>query len=463
MIDPIHSLAFSVQANPGVYAVLIGSGVSRGANIPTGWEVTLDLVGKVAALHKESCDPDPAAWYEERFGTEPRYTDLLEEVAKTPAERQQMLRSYIEPTKQEREEGEKCPTAAHRAIAALAAQGFIRVILTTNFDRLIETALGDEGVAPTVLSTLDQVRGALPLVHVSCCVVKLHGDYLDPGIRNTADEVSEYPDEYAKLLDRIFDEFGLIVCGWSAEWDDALYAAIMRAPSRRFTTYWAAKGETTERAQTLIDTRAAQEISIDNADEFFCEIQEQVVAIDEFARPHPLSTQAAVTTLKRYLSEPRYRIQLSDLVDKTTEHVVLQIAEKAVPVDLGTSFDSDMLMARVRTYEAACSTLMAMAFVGGAWAEQDHYHIWRRALQRLGPRANIGGITFWLNLQHYPQTLLLYAIGLGAIYGGRLALVGHLMTTTIRFRYSSEEVQAARRLRVRQTRDAHLSCVHLSW
>ena len=285
MIEPIHSLAFSIQANPGVYAVLIGSGVSRGASIPTGWEITLDLVRKVATLYEESCDPDAAAWYRERFGTEPRYTDLLGQIAKTPAERHQMLRGYIEPTKREREEGEKCPTPAHRAIAALVARGFIRVILTTNFDRLLETALADEGVAPTVLSTPDQVRGALPLVHVPCCVFKLHGDYLDPRIRNTADEVSEYPAEYDKLLDQIFDEFGLIVCGWSAEWDDALYAAIMRAPSRRFTTYWAGKEETTERAKRLIDTRAAQEISIDSADEFFCAIQEQVVAIEEFSRP----------------------------------------------------------------------------------------------------------------------------------------------------------------------------------
>ena len=444
MIEPIHSLAFSVQANPGVYAVLIGSGVSRGANIPTGWEITLDLVRKVATLYEESCDPDPAAWYRERFGTEPRYTDLLGQVAKTPAERQQMLRGYIEPTKREREEGEKCPTPAHRAIAALVAKGFIRVILTTNFDRLLETALADEGVAPTVLSTPDQVRGALPLVHVPCCVFKLHGDYLDPRIRNTADEVSEYPAEYDKLLDQIFDEFGLIVCGWSAEWDDALYTAIVRAPSRRFTTYWAGKGETTEKARKLIDARAAQKISIDNADEFFCTIQEQVVAIEEFSRPHPLSTQAAITTLKRYLSEPRYRIQLSDLVDKATERAVLQIAEKAVPVDLGMSFESDMLTARVRTYEAACSTLMAMALVGGAWAEDDHYQVWRRGLQRLSPKANIGGIALWLNLQHYPQTLLLYALGIGAIHGGRLPLVDRLLTTLVRF--SGEEVQAVRRL-----------------
>ena len=28
VIDPVHSLAFSIQANRGVYAVLLGSGVS---------------------------------------------------------------------------------------------------------------------------------------------------------------------------------------------------------------------------------------------------------------------------------------------------------------------------------------------------------------------------------------------------------------------------------------------------
>ncbi len=39
MIEPIVSLAFSLHANKGVYALLLGSGVSRSAGIPTGWEV----------------------------------------------------------------------------------------------------------------------------------------------------------------------------------------------------------------------------------------------------------------------------------------------------------------------------------------------------------------------------------------------------------------------------------------
>ena len=59
MIDPILSLAFSIQSNRGVYALLLGSGVSRAAEIPTGWEITLDLVRKLARSCGEECEPAP--------------------------------------------------------------------------------------------------------------------------------------------------------------------------------------------------------------------------------------------------------------------------------------------------------------------------------------------------------------------------------------------------------------------
>ena len=61
------------------------------------------------------------------------------------------------------------------------------------------------------------MQGALPLVHTPCYVIKFHGDYLDTRIRNTPSELQTYPPEFENLLAQIFDEFGLIVCGWSAE------------------------------------------------------------------------------------------------------------------------------------------------------------------------------------------------------------------------------------------------------
>ena len=432
MIDPAHSLAFSIQANPGVYAVLVGSGVSRSAKIPTGWDITLDLVRKLAQLCDETCEPDPARWYQSKFEKEADYSDLLDELAKTPAERQQLLRGYWEPNDREREEGEKQPTAAHRAIAALAAQGFIRVILTTNFDRLVETALTDEGVAPTILSSPDQVQGALPLIHTRCCVFKMHGDYLDTRIRNTPAELDGYPPEFDQLLDRIFDEFGLIVCGWSAEWDGALRNAIYRAPSRRFTTYWAARGDPGDEAQRLIGHRGAELVPIEDAAAFFQNVQQYVESLEEFSRPHPLSTEAAVASLKRYISESKYRIQLSNLIGQAVERVVGATSGEAFALQDGPEPTSESVRARVRSYEAACSTLLAMAPIGSFWAEEEHYRVWQRALQRLSSQTSSNGIPMWLELKLYPAILLLYALGIGAVEADRLQFLKRMLITTLR-------------------------------
>lgn len=61
MIDPLDSLTFSLHSNKGAYAVLLGSGVSRAAGIPTGWEVVEDLIRRLAKIRSDECAPDPAA------------------------------------------------------------------------------------------------------------------------------------------------------------------------------------------------------------------------------------------------------------------------------------------------------------------------------------------------------------------------------------------------------------------
>jgi hypothetical protein len=44
-------------------------------------------------------------------------------------------------------------------------------------------------------------------------VVKLHGDYATSTMRNTMQKPSEYPTEFAQLLSRMLDEYGLLVVG----------------------------------------------------------------------------------------------------------------------------------------------------------------------------------------------------------------------------------------------------------
>lgn len=87
------------------------------------------------------------------------------------------------------------PGAAHRAIAQLAKRGLIRVILTTNFDRLMERALEEAGAPPQVVASPQGVAGMTPPQHTGVTVIKLHGDYADLEMRNTIDELNTYPAE----------------------------------------------------------------------------------------------------------------------------------------------------------------------------------------------------------------------------------------------------------------------------
>jgi hypothetical protein len=138
MIDPIVRISLALDANKGAYAVLLGSGVSAASGIPTGWQIVSDLVTKVANLEGADVAGDPIDWYKQRYGVEPDYSGLLNSIANSPTERSLLLRSYFEPTDDERRDGLKVPTAAHRTMAQLALSGHVHLFLTTNFDRLLE-------------------------------------------------------------------------------------------------------------------------------------------------------------------------------------------------------------------------------------------------------------------------------------------------------------------------------------
>jgi hypothetical protein len=294
-IDPRTALATSLHAAPGVYAVLAGSGMSSEAGIPTGWQVMQDLIRRVAVcegLDEAGLHEEPAAWWAERVGSEPRYDQLIRGLASTDAARQAILQQYFDPPP---EVGGPIPaTDGHQALAALCATGRIRVILTTNFDRLLERALEEAGVAPQVISTPEELSGMKPLAHGRATVVKLHGDYAGPML-NTPEELAQYPKPLCDLLMRVFDEYGLIVVGWSAEYDKALAAAISGTLGRRYPTYWTLfDDEPSEPARRLIDRREATVVKTTGASEFFVDIAQRIARLDRRARrkgqPAPLRT-----------------------------------------------------------------------------------------------------------------------------------------------------------------------------
>lgn len=333
-LSQVVSLATSMHAQPGVYAVLLGSGVSTGSGIPTGWGVVRELVRRAAAatdpqnegLAQAAWD-NPDVWWAKHGEGDLGYSTLLEQLAPLPAARQGLLADFFEPNDEERDEGLKQPSKAHRAIAELVKRGFVRVIVTTNFDRLMERALEEAGVSPQVISRPEAVNGMAPLAHAPATVIKLHGDYKDLGSRNTPDELGYYPEEWKHLLAQLLDEYGLVVSGWSAEWDEALVDALESAPNRRYPLYWDARSSKGENARRLLTARAGIAIPASSADDLFNELIGSLDALDKLASS-PLSTAMAVARLKRYLPDPVRRIDLHDLVMRATDEVVASIASR---------------------------------------------------------------------------------------------------------------------------------------
>lgn len=429
--DPLTQLSFSIYESKGVSALLLGSGLSRAAQIPTGWEITLDLVRRVALAQGVEDQSDWAAWYRAKTGQEPDYSILLEELASSPEERRAILHSYIEPTEDDRREGRKLPTAAHHAIAALVQGGYIRVILTTNFDRLMENALRERGIEPTVVASVDALTGAEPLTHSRCYIFKIHGDYKDTRILNIETELGSYPPAYDALLDRILDEHGLVVCGWSGEWDTALRAAFLRAPNRRYSVFWAARGTPGDGASELIAHRRARIIPIADADGFFIALQQRVETLEQTHRQNPLGIELLVGSTKRFLAKPEHRIQLDELFTQEAERLLAQL--EATEFSPNGPWNQDVFRTRVKRYEAMTEGLASMAGVLGRWGDDSELPLCLNLVRSLYAQAEkVGsGLTVYLGLRSYPAVLLFMAYGLGLVRAERWTTLHRLFAAEL--------------------------------
>ncbi|MFE0358869.1 SIR2 family protein [Streptomyces nigra] len=427
VLDPRMSLALNVHTCPGVYAVLLGAGISMASGIKTGWGIIQDLVSKVALMHDPDtanagteAAADPEGWWQEQFGEELGYSRLLAEAAPTSAARQGLLAGYFEP--ENVEDTGKEPTAAHRAIARLVKRGNIRVVLTTNFDRLMERALEEVGISPQVVRD-HQIDSMKPLVHSQITIIKLHGDYADLEQRNTVDELEEYPSAQQALLERVLDEYGLIVCGWSAEWDKALVKAVEGTRSRRYPMYWGQFGRMSEPAQRLVTQHSAAVIDGVTADDLFTDLEHRVEALDRMTVA-PVTRDTAVAQLKRFLPDPIRRIEIRDLMEQSVSFIVSNAGQERYPLT-GSVFAQS-----IRRYRTDCDALLHLLANGVFHDDGTYNELWQRVVERLNRlrNRNINGHTEELErLRQYPALLAIFTMGTAAVLSRREELLARIL------------------------------------
>ena len=414
--NTLINLSFSMHSGPGTFALLLGSGISQGAGIPTGWDIVLDLIRKLAVLEGEHDIDNPEQWFKDKYQEEPKYSFLVDRVAPSQTDRRNLLKKYIEPTGEEREQNLKVPSQSHKAIAQLVKRGIVRLIITTNIDQLLETSLKEIGITPVVIFNDDSLEGAMPYVHSECTIIKLHGDYLGTRIKNTPDELAQYSERMNSYLDRIFDEFGLVICGWSAKWDTALRDALYRRHNRRFSTYWMYPRELNSEASGLIDHLRAIPLQIENADEFFLKLSENINALRTFERPHPLSVPLAIAQVKKFVAEDRYRIQLYDLVQNEMNKFNGELnSDRFKTEGLRITDDNFKIEFLKRIQEYEDSTTMAIGIFSTLtyFGNSKVVPLISGNIMRLARRPRNSG--HFVDLQLFPALLVSYTIGIASI------------------------------------------------
>lgn len=422
-MDPHVRLALALDALPGRFACLLGAGVSIAAGIPSAWQVQLELICRVAGAEGEPPPDDPEAWWYRRGGGT-GYDDLLAALSPTQAGRAALLRPFFEPDEDERARGEKQPGAAHRAVARLVAAGHVPVVLTLNFDTLVETALRAEGIEPVVVASPDALAGVEPLNHQRALVVHLHGDYLSPSTLNTPQELAAYDPRLDAFLDEVFDRYGLLVAGWSAEWDIALRARLQQARSPRYGTWWIDVVPLRPAAQSLATARSADVIR-DDAGAFLGRAVDAAAAVSARRFVDPVGASAAVGYAKRALAGQPVSIPLHDTLRREAGRVLDLEPVKTRSFDSGTvpgeyERRRDIVLAGTSTY-------LALAATACYWGDPETDRWWLPDVRRFVRRDLNGGLVSLLDLTRAPAALLTHAAGVAATAAERGPVVAGLL------------------------------------
>lgn len=295
----------------------------------------------------------------------------------------------------------------------------------------MESALRDIGVEPTVIASPDTLQGAEPIIHSNCYILKLHGDYKDARILNTDGELSAYPEAYNTLLDRIFDEHGLLVCGWSGEWDNALRAAIERAPNRRYAMFWAARGKLGGRADELCSARKGVVVPISDANSFFGTLVEQVEALARSQRQNPVGVDLLVSRAKRYLAKPEHRIQLADLMSDEVQRIKQRLDQDDMTTHAQRT--PEEFERRVAVYESVGEGIAKTCGLVGRWGSPGNVDQAVEAILDLFDHAESkgSGLIAFSILRGYPAVLAFQGLTLGLVKAANWSALRRLFLSEV--------------------------------
>ena len=212
----------------------------------------------------------------------------------------------------------------------------------------------------------------------------------------------------AKALQRLLEQRDVVV--WVGE--PANLARVALIPDQQRNALLGLRG----RWLLALLPRGAHLITTKGADQFFAPSLEKVEALQDYDRPHPVTVQAAVATLKRYLSEDKYRIALHDLfMAETTAASAAAAAAFAQTDGRAPSKENGpgpRAPARSLNRKTQC-TCSQPRLSTARLRRPDRFSMLFTVF--VAPATEmIGGYSVWASLRKYPALIVLYAAGLAA-------------------------------------------------
>ena len=137
------------------------------------------------------------------------------------------------------------------------------------------------------------------------------------------------------------------------------------------------------------------------------------------------------TRVKEYLSDPKYRIALDDLVTKNIKETLDEFNDTNFPMDT-PNVSAEDFVERLHRYESCMANLRLIVALICRWGGEHHRSILQRVLARVGEvHKAAGGKVIWIGLRWHSVNLLLYTGGIAALESNNYANVLSLLTTPI--------------------------------
>ncbi|PFZ89033.1 hypothetical protein COL78_28690 [Bacillus wiedmannii] len=262
--------------------------------------------------------------------------------------------------------------------------------------------------------------------------------------RNISEELASYSPKLEELLKDIFDEFGLIISGWSGEWDVAIKNIMTSVSSRRYSWYWHSySDQLTNGAQDLISFRDAQVIlNNKGADGFFSQLLNNVEAIENHLTVNTFTVETIIAQAKNLLSKNKI-IELHNLMMSETENVMKSIRELKMDKLINGVEDLKRSIRELISKSAnLCALLTTICYYN------EHSRITEfviDTLSRLTCMPNIEGTTYELNerVRRVPAIVAIYSVGIALLKRNSFGELEKVLTKPLLYDnyYSEREMQ----------------------